>query len=343
MPMAGEGSELIFVTGASRSGTTMLARILGNAPECLCLRELHFYGDLVPIGQAGETLQREQAERVAAMLFARQRRDFWAKAPDQADIDSAKAAVAGLESNELTGDAVFSACIQAILAEAGARRACEQTPRNIYYARHLLEVFPAAHVVSVVRDPRGVMASQKKRHQLRKLGGGGVPLAELLRLAVNYHPITMTRLWRGAVGIAHGLRAHERFHIVRYEDLVGAAGPTVEKLCGALGLGYDESYLNVPHWGSSVTTHTSKAGLSSQSLNKWQAVLNDTEVKYCERATETERGWFGYERFAEAKWSLTGMLSFVLKAPVHVLGLAIVSPRRTLVQLKAMFAKGGRA
>ncbi len=42
--------NLVFVAGASRSGTTMLNRILGQHPSICAMNELHYFGDLFDIG-----------------------------------------------------------------------------------------------------------------------------------------------------------------------------------------------------------------------------------------------------------------------------------------------------
>ena len=336
------GENLIFVTGASRSGTTMLARILGKAGG-LTLRELHFFGDLVAPDAISDTVTREFAESTAAMLFARQTRDYWAGEPTAEEREQASAVVQTLADDELVPAQIFATCINQLLADADAEFAVEQTPRNIYYAASLLETYPAARVVSVIRDPRAVLASQKDRHKLRKLGGSGVPFREVIRLLVNYHPVTMTRLWKSAVNTAHRLAGKERFFVVRYEDLIMEPDATVAGLFSSLGLEYDSKCLDVPHWGSSVSSHSSKGGLSRSSLDKWKTVLTGTEIRYCDAVTEDERNAFDYPTMTEATFGLGGLAGFALRAPLHVIGLIILSPRRLFVQLRAMLQRSGRA
>ena len=335
-----DGENLIFVTGASRSGTTMLARILGNAGG-LSLKELHYFGDLVAPDAIADTVSREFAENAAAMLFARQSRDYWAKEPNAEDREKAKAVVDTLADDELVPSRLFAACIHALLEEAGKPFAIEQTPRNIYYAASLLDTYPGARVISVVRDPRAVLASQKARHKLRKLGGSGVPIREVFRLLVNYHPVSMTRLWKSAVNAAQALSAHERFFIVRYEDLVADDDAAFRELFAALGLKYHPAFLAVPHYGSSVTSHTSKEGLSKKSVDKWKENLNGTEIRYSEAATREERKAFDYPEYPEARYGLAGLAGFALRAPLHAVGLLILSPRVLFVQLRAMLQRSG--
>jgi omega-hydroxy-beta-dihydromenaquinone-9 sulfotransferase len=64
---------LIFVVGNSRSGTTMMGRILGKHPEIFTFHELHFFEQLwTPIDQ-NRYLSKAEAERLAARLICIER------------------------------------------------------------------------------------------------------------------------------------------------------------------------------------------------------------------------------------------------------------------------------
>ncbi len=328
---------IIFVTGASRSGTTMLARMLGNAERAATLNELHFFGDLVPFENCSSVLSRSRAERAVAMTLARHARDYWVSGPTPEEQQKAGQIVTSL-GPDTTGDRLFAATMSEIRRMTGADVLCEQTPRNIFYAWHLLERYPDAWIVHVVRDPRAVLASQKRRYQLRKLGGANVPVSEVVRLWLNYHPITMVRLWLAATREALALSGHPRFRIVRYEDLVLESSRTVESLCRDLGLSFQQSMLNVPHWGSSTVTHTSKAGPSMASLEKWRDILDGSEIAYCSSRTRKEREHFAYPDVVSEP-SVAERLRFLGRLPVHLAGTALANPRRAIVQVKAMFAR----
>lgn len=331
--------KLVFVTGASRSGTTMLSRILGKADRCLALNELHFFGDLVPLTGDSTDLQREQAYSVVAMTLARHHRDFWVKNPTQEERADARRLVDALDDEELNAETLFAVTMSEIRRNAGVDLLCEQTPRNIFYARFLLRVFPNAQIVHVVRDPRAVLASQKNRYRMRKLGGRNVPTREIVRLWLNYHPITMTRLWLSATREAIAMSDVERFRIVRYEDLIDRPESTVRGLCANLEIGFQPLMLDVPHWGSSTVSHSSGGGISSASLEKWRTVLNSTEIAYCDSRTKAERDAFGYDQ-SQVRTSPGGILRFLLRLPIHVVGVLISNPRRMMVQLKAMLTAG---
>ena len=63
---------MIFVVGNSRSGTTMMGRILGKHPSVYTFGELHFFGQLCAPPFSSE-LPKEEIEELAAQLYCIQR------------------------------------------------------------------------------------------------------------------------------------------------------------------------------------------------------------------------------------------------------------------------------
>lgn len=326
----------IFVTGASRSGTTMLSRVLGNADAVLALNELHFFGGLLPVEECSTPLPRERASQIVAMTLARVARDVWVKEPTDQEWMSARRIVAALADDDVTGDELFARTMADVLRDSSAVRVCEQTPRNIYYARHLLKAYPNAKVVHVLRDPRAVLASQKDRYKMRKLGGNKVPVSEVARQWLNYHPFSMMKLWRSATQQAQSLQDDDRFLVVRYEDLIADPQATLAALCTKLDLEFDDEMMSVPHWGSSTVEHNESAGLSSASIDKWQSVLNGAEIAYCEARSKPEREIFGYADSNSSQSTFFGYLGMVLRLPIHILGAVLANPGRVLTILRAI-------
>ena len=51
----------------------------------------------------------------------------------------------------------------------------------------------------MVRDPRDVLLSQKNKWKRKFLGANDIPFFELLRARFNYHPYTISKMWKTAV------------------------------------------------------------------------------------------------------------------------------------------------
>jgi len=333
-------SRLIFITGASRSGTTLLSFVLRNNREVFGLKELQYFGEAWDPRAGSRRFSRNQAIEAAAAVFARQEHGILAARVTAAHRHAATALIDNLGQAASDPAAVFAAAVQELTRAAGKSIPCEQTPRNIFYAQALLDTFRTAHVVHVVRDPRAVMASQKMRWQQRRLAASGVavPRYETLRVWVNYHPYTVARLWSRATSIALGLAEHPRFTLVRFEDLVQQPEATVRGLCDRLALNYDAGMLDVGQINSSHQSSVGGArrGLHATAIDKWREILSPTEIAIVERDCAQLMRRFGYEASASAPASFAGELVQRLSYFAHLGGVVIVNPRRALVQAKAL-------
>jgi len=335
-------TRIVFVTGASRSGTTMLTRVLGNHSRILGLRELQYFGELCP-SNATRHFNDQRFERLAAMIFARQARSFWDGGPTQSERNWARQLRESVDFRDRTGYGLFVSALARLAADAGKLIVCEQTPRNVFYAQDILENLPSASFIHIVRDPRAVAASQKNRWKMRLLGAERVSLSEVIRTWVNYHPVTMAKLWNGATEAALRLRGHERVKLLRFEDLIAEPEIYIQDLCTFLDVEFEPAMHLVPKWGSSNVKHEGdKKGLSKDVLDKWETVLSDGEVEIVERITGELMGRFSYVPRTARSVDTLSMLPYKLGYPLHLLGVALANPRRASIQARAMLLSSRR-
>lgn len=332
--------KLIFVTGASRSGTTLLSFVLRNHSDVLGLKELQYFGQAWDPRDRQRKFSRSQSIAAAAAIYACQEHGILSARILPAHRLAATRLVDGLGHGTEDPAVLFAAAVHQLAQAAGKSIPCEQTPRYIFYARALLEIYPSAQVVHMVRDPRAVMASQKMRWQRRRLAADGVkvPRSQSLRVWVNYHPYTVARLWSQATGAALALAPHPRVTLIRFEDLLQNPETTVRHLCARLGLNFDEKMLDV---GQINSSHQSSAGgarrgLHTAAIDTWRQVLSPTETAIAERRCGALMSRFGYQSSATAARSLFGELGHRLSYFLHLGGVLLVNPRRAMVQAKAL-------
>src|SRR3954471_25053756 len=119
--------KLIFITGASRSGTTLLSFVLRNHREILGLKELQYFGQVWDPSQR-RRFARSQSIAAAAALFACQEQGIlsWRIAPEHRQAATALVD----EYGEAAADpaVLFAAAVHKLAAEAGKSIPCEQTP-----------------------------------------------------------------------------------------------------------------------------------------------------------------------------------------------------------------------
>jgi hypothetical protein len=347
MKSESDSGRMIFITGASRSGTTLLSFILRNNSKVFGLKELHYFGDLWNPRVPERVVPESQLVNTAAALFARQLHGVLAtKAADSAARERATKLVATLTAEQRTMAAVFEAVISDLCREAGKTVPCEHTPRNIFYADALLDLYPQAHVIHVVRDPRAVMASQKRRWQRRKLAAeqSNFPLSQTLRVWVNYHPYTIAKLWRRAAQKALQLAHHDRFTVIQFENLVAEPKSTVGGLCERLGLQFESAMLDIGQVNSSHNSSVggAKKGFNLQTVDAWRSHLTPTEVAVTEDLCGATMTQFGYEPARENAVGSSARLFCQLGYAMHLAGVLAINPRRAWIQTRALLGSSPR-
>jgi omega-hydroxy-beta-dihydromenaquinone-9 sulfotransferase len=329
---------MIFVTGASRSGTTMLSRMLGQHTCVADLKELHCFGDLIDPSHLQAHLGRKEAVQLSTHLIARNKRDIWGGVREE-DKSQAEQLWQEIDANRPASQ-VISSTLALLASRQGKTIACEQTPRNIFYADHLLNIYPTLRIVHVGRDPRDVLASQKNRWKRKRLGGDNIPYAEIVRVWFNYHPYTLGKLWASATQLALRHQEHARFYLLRFEDIVANPEPELQKLCTFLGIPYEDAMLNIPQVGSSHRANIDQqTGVTQSSLNRWVETLTSGEVFICERITRRLMQRLCYTPSASSSALNPSVIAQVLKYPIHMAGVFAVNPRRAWIQLQAALGK----
>lgn len=288
--------QIIFVVGNSRSGTTMMGRVLGRHSRVFTFNELHFFEQMWQPRVPAEPVAREQAVAWAARLLTIQRDGYYTQG-DPRHYEAEAAQVVDATEGELTPPAIFAGFVAHEAARAGKEVACDQTPRNLYYLHELLQLYPAARAVVVVRDPRDVMLSQKHRWRRRFLGASRTPLWNAVRTWAGYHPLTMAMLWRSGVRAGERFHEHPRVTLLRFEDLVRQPEQQVRTLCDRLGLQFEQAMLEVPRVGSShKSDEPAKAGIDASAAERWKhGGLSRTERAVCERVAGEVMTRWGYE------------------------------------------------
>ena len=136
-------------------------------------------------------------------------------------------------------------------------------------------VLPDAQAIELVRDPRDILASKKRR-----VADGW-----------NYDPIWDSIAWKTAVRAGTSVQHNfpGRIIRIRYEDLVSKPEATVERICQFLNLQYDANMLSVG-WINSTTAQAQDRGsqISTAAIGKWKGTLPMADTAACQRITRTE-------------------------------------------------------
>jgi hypothetical protein len=285
----------IFVVGASRSGTNFVRALLNAHSRVWVSAETHYFDDLrlgLPDGD------RETCERYFLALSHR----AYGRGgdPAHAKIDPAELRRRASELGG-TGDAYFEAFCELRARLHGKELWGEKTPRHAFRIAEILEAFPDAKVICLVRDPRAVVASYRDWHTggirpgLDEGNAAGLA-AERERSRRSYNPVLAGLLWRGVIRAEHdALRRFgpERIRLQRFEDLAGRPEPSARELCAWLGIEFEHAMLEIPVVNSSY----SDSG-SPEAVDRWRATLPPRELAIVERCCGRLMDELGYARAA---------------------------------------------
>jgi hypothetical protein len=317
--------KIIFIVGSSRSGTTMLGRIFGNNSKVYTFGELHFFENLVDI----ETIINRHALKLTKQIELLERLLTTSREGLFSTVISGKyhKDIESILKQSEGNDAVslYKAFLLYETERNGKKIPCEQTPRYLFYAKEILDLFPEAKIINMVRDPRDVLLSQKNKWRRRFLGARNIPPTEAIRAWANYHPYIIARLWRGAIRMAMQLEGHPRFISIRFEDLLRHPEEVIKHLCDFVGIEFEKNMLHVPQVGSSLKEdRPNKFGVDSERACAWQkGGLTSIEVVICQKVALEEMEGFGYlpvqmnapkikYYITMGKFLLKGMISFFL-------------------------------
>jgi hypothetical protein len=191
---------------------------------------------------------------------------------------------------------------------------CEHTPRNILYISEILEMFPESRFVVMIRDPRDILLSQKRRWR-QKLLGANLPVTE--------YPITISQLWNASIRAAERFAADQRILFVSFEDVIDNPAQTLTGVCEFLELDFTPEMLLVPYRGSSSEANEpEKMGIRKRARSWQKGGLTSTEIYLCQKMCGDLMRKYNYEPAPVRLHPITlgyYLLLFILKMPIAFL------------------------
>lgn len=214
--------EPVFVVGAPRSGTTLVRVVLDRHPN------LHVAGEtkvLTRFRALFDEVGRDPARlRSALERWEQEGGRAQPEAPTAGDLH---ALLSGLH---VTADVVLGAIVHSASAAVGKSRGGEKTPDHFRHVDRILADFPDASVVWVLRDPRGVVASE----------------LTLPAKWASRDPDAIVRGWvRSIEVLERAVKQHgDRVRVVQYESLLDDPRRVLGELLEQLSLPWSDTVIH---------------------------------------------------------------------------------------------------
>jgi omega-hydroxy-beta-dihydromenaquinone-9 sulfotransferase len=305
---ARSSAEYVFVVGLSRSGTTLMRRILNAHPDVAIGPENHYLGHLLPfegvrrhVRHFGDLRDDTNVLALVGSLYGGGlQRAAWLRAPSSLWTWMVRRLPADeltqrLLAGERSERGVFTAMLEAYADRRGGKVKGEKTPAHLLYVDTLMSWFPAGVVIHVMRDPRGVFVSELRR---RQAAPGGIPYRWLVRLRpalTAFVLVETTLLW--AVGArrarTYRRRYPERYRLVKFERLVSDPQREVRAICRFIGVGYDPAMLD-----QVVVSHGARLGqrgIDAAAADRWRDTIAPWADHWFRRFFSRQLASLGYE------------------------------------------------
>ena len=318
--------SFVFIVGNSRSGNTLMMRMLDEHSEVAGVNEVHFFENLWNTSDGDRRLPDDEGVRLVARLLSIQRDGYIQEFDFDKHRDEARAFMAALPKNTRTITGVFARFLLYETERNGKTIPVEKTPQNVFYLDEILRYIPNVKIINMVRDPRAVLLSQKNKGKRsdRAEYGRYRTKREDLRLRINYHPITISRLWNSSVSTGTRYLNHPQVINMRFEDLLAQPEQELHRVCDFVGIDYQPSMLEIYAVGSSnAKDNFDEKGIQRERVHTWKkGGLSNTEIYLCQRITRRWRQAHGYPDSLVRPHYLR-LLSYYASFPVK-LGLSVL-------------------
>jgi hypothetical protein len=282
----------IFIAGPERSGTSLIYALLASHPNIAMTRRTnmwtHYYN------QYGDLSKPENFERCLLMMLRYKRLIKLNPDPERIRRE--------FYQGEPTYGRLFSLLEEHFAEQMGKPRWGDKSLNTERYTKEIIEAYPNARIIHMIRDPRDRYASSLARW---KVSRGGIGAG--------------TGMWLSTISLAgnHLKGFPDHYMAVRYEDLTSDPEGTLRKICSFIGEDFDTEMLTMggakdfrDKGGNSSYTQRKPGRITTSSIGKFRSVLTKYQVAYLQMFSKRSMRKYGYD-VDEINFSISDWIRFV--------------------------------
>lgn len=287
----------LFIVGMSRSGTTLLSRMLDEHSQIAILPETWMYVVLDRLG-----CLKQFSDPWQAPLFFN---EVWQNLRYYRDPAAQVLAREASRSGRYEGPTapILERFGRAYAKERNAKIWGEKTPAHALWLPHIHALFPQARILFMVRDPRDVLLSYDDRWDK------GERNTEYLASTASLLKYYMNHLLHESTFPSAQIRR------LRYESLVADPALELEKVCDFLGVEFEPSMLGFYHRNANVEHETPdgrhhallKRPATTDKIGRYQALLSASQIALVEHLLGEEMQALDYPLAASSNISLSSL------------------------------------
>ncbi len=279
----------VFIVGAPRSGTTLLQYMLRSHPSLsLPTGESHFIVPYYRDAAHYDDLSSVESLRALLADMRQRNREF---------IETDLHGIAFNEnhlSQQFFAEGrrgvrdVLTGLFEKNAAGEGKPRWGDKTPYYVLHLPKLLEWWPDAQIVHVIRDGRDVALSLLARQH-----DFGV-----------YNTYFAAKYWEHYVEVGHATGSRlspSRYLEIRYEDLIRTPHATLEEVCAYLNIPFSENVVDFKKSGMAGKTPLLQQPVQASNAEKWRSAMSAPQIRIFEGAVGPTLQRFHYPLTTSAR------------------------------------------
>jgi len=257
----------VFIVGLPRSGSTLLQGILCNSGVYFPMPETHFFS-IVGFDLLHKNLKKKHRKRIQNKLVKKSSIKLKRQIPDS--LTAVKDVFEFVVDEFNTYD---------------CRTFLEKTPRHIFFYFEILQYYPAARFICMVREPKNAVSSHLVMSEKR-----------------NKSVIRVSTLYSKIVSAIFNIRNNSNVFVLKFEDLTDKTEESIKDVCKFLNIPFNESlieYVNAP--SGIIMAHESwkRKNIEVKKVKRnqparWKEVLTDEQADLVIFITKTQAQKFGY-------------------------------------------------
>ncbi len=272
----------VFLVGAPRSGTTLLQYMLRSHPSIsMPTGESHFFIPLYRnVQHYGDLSKLENVERVLKDMY-RMSAEFLDTDLHGMKFDIHEVAVELHGKGCNTMPSIISGIFSKNAKGEGKQRWGDKTPYYILHVDKLLDWFPDAQIVHIVRDGRDCALSLFDREH-----DFGV-----------YNIYHAAKYWQQYVDAGDDFKEklnHDVYMEIRYEDILENQIESIKTICEFLGVGFSEDVINFKKSSGEGKTPLLQKPVQKDNMEKWRRKMSPWQIRVFESAAGDTLSRHGY-------------------------------------------------
>ncbi len=282
----------IFVVGSFRSGTTLLRHILNCSEDVAICDETHFLGALTKPGfrhkfaKVGDISTDAGATKVMDYIYSLDSDGFWGWLRRNVAREEF---LHRLLDSDRTERAFFDLAMD-FYANGKPIRG-EKTPAHIHYVPTLLDWFPKAKIIHILRDPRAIFVSKNRKKIKQEHVSLQYRVARQSELLFDiYLSFNVLIHWLRIVQLHYQYQRlyPDSYYFVKYEDLISDPRTHLKQICDFLEIDFADAMLRLRFTNSSFASRRDQVyGFDTSAIDRWRQylrpVVNRWFVLWCKK------------------------------------------------------------